>query len=275
MEKTITKCDVEISISIVSHGQINLIDSLLHDITRHCRMLSVEIILTLNLDEELPFSVETFPFPINVIRNPLPQGFGVNQNQAFRQASGQFFCVLNPDIRLNDDPFPALLECLRDPTFGVVSPVVVNEFGELEDCARRFPTPLIILCKAFGRCKGSDYVIDEKTIFPEWVAGMFVLFPARIFEQLNGFDEKYFLYYEDVDICARLQLKGYQVAMCTETKVIHQAQRSSHHSLPYFKWHFMSMMRFFCSLVFYKIIILKYKRLFFLILKIVGTKNSN
>jgi N-acetylglucosaminyl-diphospho-decaprenol L-rhamnosyltransferase len=260
MEKTITIRAVEISISIVSHGQINLIENLLHDIAEHCQMLSVEIILTLNLEEELPFSVSIFPFPISIISNSLPQGFGVNQNQAFRQASGQFFCVLNPDIRLNDDPFPALLDCLRDPSVGVVSPAVLNEFGELEDCARRFPTPLKILCKAFGGCKGSDYVVTDQPIFPDWVGGMFMVFPCEIFTQLSGFDERFFLYYEDVDLCARLRLQGYEVVMYANARVIHHAHRSSHQNFEYMRWHIMSMTRFFCSSVFLKTLCLKLKK---------------
>ena len=274
IEKTLNKHPPVISISIVSHGQINLVKNLLHDIAQHCQNLSVEIILTLNLEEKLPFSVEIFPFPISVICNSIPLGFGANQNQAFRYATGQFFCVLNPDIRLNQDPFPALLDCLQDPCVGVVSPLVFNELGSLEDCARRFPTPLKILCKAFGRCKGSDYEVKEKLIFPDWVGGMFMVFPSEIFTQLTGFDERFFLYYEDVDLCARLRLQGYEVVMCTNARVVHYAHRSSHQNFEYLKWHFTSMMQFFCSAVFLKIGCLKLKKLCVQILDIQVIKNQ-
>ena len=274
MEKIITKHATAISVSIVSHGQIHLIENLLHDIAQHCQALSVEIILTLNLKEEIPFSLQTFPFPINIIRNPMPQGFGANQNQAFRRATGQFFCVLNPDIRFNDDPFPALLDCLQDAAVGVVSPLVLNELGVLEDCARRFPTPLKILCKAFGRCKGSDYVVTDKPIFPDWVGGMFMVFPCEIFKCLNGFDERFFLYYEDVDLCARLRLQGHEVVMCTNAKVVHHAHRSSHQNYEYMTWHITSMMRFFCSVVFLKVFFINLKKLAFKYLDVQAIKNQ-
>ena len=122
---------------------------------------------------------------------------------------------------------------------------ILSTSGEIEDSARHFPTHLKIFCKAFGRCKGSDYLVRDNPIFPDWVGGMFILFPRDVFKKLGGFDQRYFLYYEDVDICVRLRLKGCEVAICSDAKVIHLARRSSHHSFKYLKWHIMSMMRFF------------------------------
>jgi N-acetylglucosaminyl-diphospho-decaprenol L-rhamnosyltransferase len=261
MDKIINHPPAAISISIVSHQQIHLIGDLLHDIAQHCRTLPVELILTLNLNEELPFLIAAFPFPITVIRNPTPQGFGANHNQAFIKASGQFFCVMNPDIRLNEDPFPALLACLQNPVAGVASPLVLNDSGILEDCARRFPTPFRILCKAFGRCKGIDYVVKDEPIFPDWVGGMFMVFPYEKYKRLSGFDERFFLYYEDVDLCARLRLQGDEVVLCPNAKVIHNAHRKSHQNFKYWKWHLTSMMRFFCSRIFLKVAYLNLKKL--------------
>ena len=253
MEKITTKFNKEISISIVSHSQMHLIKDLLHDINEYCNAVSIELILTLNLDEILPFAVVDFSFPIKVIRNPVPLGFAANHNQAFTQATGQFFCVMNPDISISEDPFPMLIACLQDSTIGVVAPLVVGESGKIEDSARFFPTPFKILCKVFSGCKGSDYVINNVPIFPDWVGGMFMLFSCEIFEKLNGFNGRFFLYYEDVDLCARLRLRGYEVVLSPAVKVIHDARRNSHRDFKFFKWHLMSMLRFFCSAVFLQV----------------------
>ena len=250
----------EISISVVSHAQIQLIEDLLHDINQHCRTLSIELIITLNLDERLPFATDGFLFPIKVIRNLIPKGFATNHNQAFTYATGQFFCVINPDVRLNDNPFKALRACLQDSVIGVAAPLILNTSGEIEDSARRFPTPFKILCKAFGKCKGSDYLVKDKSIFPDWVGGMFMLFPRDVFKKIGGFDQRYFLYYEDVNLCARLRVKGYAVAVCPDAKAIHHARRSSHYSLKFLKWHLMSMIRFFCSSLFLKILWLRWRK---------------
>jgi hypothetical protein len=84
----------------------------------------------------------------------------------------------------------------------------------------------------------------------DWVAGMFMLFPRTVFAQLNGFDEDYFLYYEDVDLCGRLALAGWRVVVCPASRVVHHAQRSSHRSLTYLRWHITSMLHFFLSPVY-------------------------
>lgn len=244
---------VDVSISVVSHGQAGLIAKLLLDIDRYCQKSSFELILTLNLEEALPFALEQFSFPIKVIRNANPMGFAANHNQAFTHAIGQYFCVLNPDIGFNRDPFSSLIECLKNPSVGVAAPVVLGEGGEIEDSARQFPTPLKIICKVFGGCQGSDYVIGSETIYPDWAGGMFLLFPRGVFEKLTGFDQRYFLYYEDVNICARLRLLGYEVALCPQSSVVHHAQRSSHRSFRYFRWHLNSMMRFFFSPVYWRV----------------------
>lgn len=245
MEKIVSS--VKIAISVVSHGQIHLIADLLHDIETHCSALTIEVILTLNLPEELPFALSEFSFPIQVIRNPRPLGFAANHNQAFTCAHGELFCVINPDIRFEVNPFLPLMKHLNDRHIGVVAPVILNEQGAMEDSARHFPTPFKILCKAFGKCRGSDYVVHDVPIAPDWIGGMFMLFRRAVFEQLRGFNERYFLYYEDVDLCARLRLLGYEVMMTPEAQVVHHAQRSSHRNLKYLRWHLQSMTRFFLS----------------------------
>jgi GT2 family glycosyltransferase len=237
----------KISISVVSHRQIYLVANLLQDLTKYCHLLTFELILTLNVDEILLFSAADFPFPIKIIRNPKPLGFAANHNQAFTHANGEFFCVMNPDIRLYSDPFPLLLAGLRDKSVGVVAPLILNEKWAIEDSVRRFPTPLIILCKALGFCRHCDYKVGEHLLYPDWVGGMFMVFSREMFSAIGGFDTRYFLYYEDVDLCARLALRGYKVCLVPKSKVVHQAQRTSHHNPRYLLWHIASMLRFFLS----------------------------
>lgn len=247
--------NVDISISVVSHSQITLVAELLGDLEEFCKDSCFELILTLNLDEKLPFALDSFSYPIRLVRNPSPMGFGANQNQAFAHATGRYFCVMNPDIRLSSNPFTALLTCIDDSSVGVVAPLVMGENGEVEDSARRFPSPLTILCKVLGRRRAPDYVIKDVLIHPDWVGGMFMLFPRGIFEQLGGFDERYFLYYEDVDICARLRRLGHEAALCPQARVTHRAQRHSHRSFRYLFWHLRSMIRFFFSPAYWRFLL--------------------
>jgi len=243
----------KISVSIVSHRQIGMVGALLGDLDKVCTVDSMEVILTLNSPEFVKFDLTGFRFSVVLVKNTMPMGFSANHNRAFSMSSGDFFCVMNPDIRLRSDPFPALFDCLRSTSVGVVAPMVLNSDGSIEDSARRFPTPWTIVRKAFGKREVQNYPTMSAPFSIDWAGGMFLLFPRGVFERLRGFDQRYFLYYEDVDICARLRLLDYQVVLSPRATVVHLAQRSSHRKLKYFLWHLQSMVRFFLSPVFLRV----------------------
>lgn len=234
-----------ISVSIVSHGQGAMIGPLLADLAGLCREHELECLLTLNIPEALPFDTGALPFPMKVMANHRPKGFAANHNQAFAASRGAYFCVMNPDIRLTADPFPRLLACLNDPAVALAAPSVLDPQGRIEDSARRFPSPLTIACKALRGCQGSDYGMNHGLVHPEWVGGMFMLFRREYFAAMRGFDERYFLYYEDVDLCCRLRLSGHDIVLDPAVQVVHHARRSSRRELRYLRWHLSSMLRYF------------------------------
>lgn len=236
-----------VSVSVVSHGQMDLVQMLLADIAGVCYDTPVEVILTQNLPQEIVAHEVGYPFPLTVIHNKSPMGFGANHNQAFSHSKGKYFCILNPDVRFAHNPFPALIAQLAQAGVALVAPQVLSPEGVTEDSARRFPTPLRIVKKLWPGSVNMDYVLGDAPIFPEWVAGMFMLLTRERYLEVNGFDPRYFLYYEDVDLCARLRERGYSIALVPEAKVIHQARRSSHRELKYLRWHLGSMLRFFLS----------------------------
>lgn len=242
-----------VSISIVSHAQGAIIGSLLKDLDRVCAHEEIEVLLVLNIPEELPFDVCDFLFPLKIIRNDAPKGFGENHNASFLASTGLYFCVMNPDIRMDANPFPALIGHFDDASVGLAAPMVMSPQGQVEDSARTFPTPLTILCKALSGYRKTSYVIDQLPVYPHWVGGMFMLFPSAVFRELCGFDTSYFLYYEDVDICARLTLAGQRIVLSPFAVVIHHAQRTSWRRLQYLRWHLRSMLRFFCSEVCWRV----------------------
>lgn len=244
----------KIHLSVVSHGQGEMVGHLLDDLRILAQTDDICVTLTLNVEEILPFDPGAFPFPIQVVENSIPKGFGANHNAAFYkfQNDSAYFCVVNPDIRVRGRVFEHLLGCIeQEGKAGVVAPLVRSSLGEIEDSARPLPTPWIILTKVFG--------LERKAPLPavecgsvDWVAGMFMLFPRGIFERLGGFDRRYFLYYEDVDLCCRLYLGGYKVLLSSLAEVEHDAQRASHKKLKYFLWHCRSLSRFFLSPIFFR-----------------------
>ena len=200
------------------------------------------MLLTLNLEESLPFDVAGFPFRTRILRNTQPRGFGANHNAAFAASASQFFCVLNPDIRLPVDPFPALIARLENPAVAASAPVIRNPAGGIEDSARPFPTLPLLLSKLFNL---EEAIAPAMALFkPDWIAGMFMLFRREAFAAAGGFDENYFMYYEDVDLCARLRAAGLHVEVEPSVHAVHDARRASHRSLRHLRWHLGGMARF-------------------------------
>lgn len=235
-----------VTVSIVSHHHGDMVESLLSDMQSFPEI--AQVIITINVPENLPIIPPTLSDKIIFIRNNLPRGFGANHNAAFLSAKSPYFCVLNPDVRLPTNPFSTLLSALQDKSVGVVAPAVVTQDGQREDNTRFFPTPKRLLNKILSGDRGvysNPNASDHYT--PDWVAGMFMLFSKKTFDLLHGFDERYFLYYEDADICTRVWKEGLMVMAFDSVSIVHQAQRTSHKRLKFTLWHLSSMLRYFST----------------------------
>jgi GT2 family glycosyltransferase len=234
-----------ISVSIVSHRQGHLVRQILRDLSRVLQAAPAEVFLTLNVAEDLPFGAADFEMPLTVIRNPRPRGFGANHNAAFRKAAGEWFCVMNPDIRIAQDPFPVLVEEISARAGAVIAPAVLSMDGRLEDSIRHFPTPLSLARKLAGMDDGRyPFQLGDETFAADWVAGMCMFFRSESFASVGGFDEEFFLYYEDVELCWRLGWAGQPVLACPKAQVLHDARRASRRDLRHMRWHARSMMRY-------------------------------
>lgn len=236
--------DASITLSIVSHGHAAMLAGLLAEVAVIPAV--AEVIVTVNVPEPLVVVPGNLTGRIRWRRNVNPQGFGANHNAAFAGCKTPYFCVLNPDISLQPNPFPLLLQCLDDSGAALAAPQTQAPDGSEQDSIRKFPTPLGLALKALGGAKGA-YVMQpgQGYFFPDWVGGMFMLFRSDAFKRIGGFDERFYLYYEDVDICARLWKAGLRVAACPQASVVHAAQRASHRDARHLRWHLASMARYF------------------------------
>lgn len=229
-----------ITVSIISHRHGPMVGLLLKKLLQF--PFVNQIILTLNLPENLEIEESDY---YQIIRNPSPIGFGENHNNAFKFSTQPFFCVLNPDIEFIDDPFAELVKCLQNTNNALSAPLIISSDNSIEDSARYFPNFKNLFKKLFFSYDGRWPIEFNKSLnYPDWVAGMFMLFPSSLYKQIGGFDENYFLYYEDVDICRRIRKQGYQVTLCTQVKVIHNAQRKSRKNIKFMFWHLKSLLRY-------------------------------
>jgi GT2 family glycosyltransferase len=236
------------TISIISHGQARLIRELLGDIERLKVSKTAKIVLTINVPEDETLYGPNFGIVDRVIRNTSPKGFGANHNAAFEGSSSRYFVIVNPDIRLQTLDLTHFSAVLQDSSVGACAPVVTTPDGAIEDSFRRFPSILRLVRRVFLRQRTPDYPLADKQIDVDWAAGMFVVYDAEAYQAVDGFDEEYFMYMEDADICRRLLSLGFRVIVQPAVTVIHDAQRASMKDWHHLAWHLRSMIRFLYSI---------------------------
>jgi GT2 family glycosyltransferase len=157
--------------------------------------------------------------------------------------------VLNPDLRILADPFASMVEIANsDPQIALIAPIVLNSAGGVEDSVRANLTPLSLVRRHLRRDRSSDATGSFR-----WFAGMFLFLRASAFREIGGFDERFFLYCEDYDLCARLRLAGYGIVQDRRTTVIHSARRDSRRSARHLRWHVSSLLRVWRSAAFARV----------------------
>ncbi len=241
------KLNPQITLFIVSHGQASLIGLLLADLAKLPQQ-NFEVLITINLPED-ESSYHGHPFPVRIIRNTKPKGFGGNHNAAFLQSTSEWFAVVNPDIRIQLQDLRVLLAPFKNEKVGAVAPIVFSGEEKIEDSARRFPTLIGFAKRVLLRKRGPDYKVEAVPYPVDWVAGMFVVFRQEAYQEVGGFDDRrFFMYMEDVDICRRVGKKGWQVVVNPYSKVTHMAQRASRRNLKHMRWHLVSAFRYLTGL---------------------------
>lgn len=232
-------------VSIVSHGHGPMILQLLADLARECqaRCWVTRVVLTLNIPEPSP-PLAGWPFTLELIHNKEPRGFGVNHNRAFAGATETYVCVLNPDVRLlaGEQVIEELTHAAGMHSVGMAYPGQVGEDGVAQDFERALPSPWALLRR---------YLSARRLEGAEWVNAACLVVRREVWEQLSGFDERYFMYCEDVDLSLRVRLAGLTLTR-VDAVVVHSGQRASRKSPRHLWWHIVSLLRLWRSPIFYK-----------------------
>ncbi len=186
-----------------------------------------------------------------VLRNPTNRGFGAAVNQGFRHARGRRVLLLNPDARLEEGALRLLLDELdADPSVALVAPTLQLADGGLQDSPRRFYDLPALLAQrtSFARTpRGerarSHHVMEElgrhEPVDVDWVTGAAMMLDRDAVSAAGPFDERYFLYFEDVDLCRRLSAIDRRVRFVPDAVVRHTFQRGSRRHVPWnpLLWH--------------------------------------
>ena len=233
-----------ITVSIVSHGQLALIRPLLEQLDRWSHAAIEKVVLTINIPEtDAIADLNGLRFPVERIENAQAKGFGANHNQAFGRCGTPWFLVLNPDIRLDGDVLePLMAQAL--PTSGLLTPRIWEPGKSAPEPHRAVITPIEILTR-----RRPTY---PRQTAPAWIPGLFMLFRSEAYANVTGFDERFFMYGEDFDICARLGLAGWSLQIAERVNARHEAQRASHSSRKHLWWHVSSLMKLWGSPAFWR-----------------------
>jgi N-acetylglucosaminyl-diphospho-decaprenol L-rhamnosyltransferase len=236
----------KLTISIVSHGHSKFVLAFAHQLAAIPVRNHIRLIITINAPALDDFNIAAFPddplTEIALIQNLMPKGFGANHNQAFKHCNTDLFCVINPDIELKIEPFSNLINAIADFQVGLAYPLQIDVNSAQLDFERELVKPSSIIKRHLLR--QIDQSKSTKSV--HWVSGAFMMFKTSVFRELGGFDERYFMYCEDVDICLRLQLAGYTLARA-DAVVIHHTQRKTLKNFQHLAWHVRSLFRLWTS----------------------------
>lgn len=161
-------------------------------------------------------------------------GFAYAMNRGLKACVGDVLIVMNPDVRLKQgiDDMANYLQNQKE--VGLMAPMICNKKNEIQDSFRSFITPLRFFKRHFGRLVGSGKTpLISSPMAVDWVCGAFMMMSRESYNVVDGLDEGYFLYCEDMDLCKRMYQHGYSVMYYPMAMVEYEGTRSARKSLKY------------------------------------------
>jgi N-acetylglucosaminyl-diphospho-decaprenol L-rhamnosyltransferase len=242
-----------IFISVVSHGHLNFLDEInvLPKLSKHS---NVKVVVLDNINE-LGLKEWCYSHGITYLVNKERKGFGTNNNLIFNYIDSNFtvnnddyFLVLNPDVFIDIINFELLVKEVIEsaPDVCTIDLFKDYEYQIRDPFIRKFPRFYDFFASYLLGVNNT--VIDRSTTevdFIDWCAGSFICFKIETYKCLKGFDEGYFMYCEDIDICFRAMLLNINIHYFPEIKAVHLAQHTNRSFLSkHFVWHVKSIIRF-------------------------------
>jgi len=214
---------VRLTVVIVNYRTWNYLDTLLPDLVGTAE-LEVVVVDNQSGDGRMPEYAERYP-SVRFVQNSGNHGFAHGCNLGAADAVAETLLFLNPDVRAKADDLLQLAEIKnRHPEIGILAPQQVGAGGRAQKVADVFPGFManLPLGKAFLRRRRSrSRLIDAGVAQCDWVTGSALMIDRRDFEHLGGFDDHYWMYSEDVDLCHRMRALGSAVAYTDEVVLTH------------------------------------------------------
>ncbi len=249
---------MEVTISLVALNQRTDLERLLPSLTVAAGCVQSQILLVDNrsTDGTADFVRRSFP-TVQITQNPKRAGYGENHNLNLHKAEGRYVVIMNSDMLVAREVFASLRDYMdSNPDIGIVSPKILNDDGSIQGLNKRLPTLLDLFLRRFVpkdlqryfrhridyyemRDVGYDQVCDVP-----FLSGAFMFCRTDLLKSLGGFEPSYFLYFEDVDLCRRVQ-QTHRTVHFPDVCVTHFWERSTHKSWVYTYYFVRSALRYF------------------------------
>lgn len=227
---------MDLSIAVISYNTRDLLLACLQSVQDRTTGVDYELIVVDNASHDGSVDAVRTRFPqVTVIANPENSGFAKACNQAAAVSSGRYLLLLNSDTVMQRHTLRTMVTCLEQHLdIGAVSCLQRDEQGQvLQSC---FPFPSIrdhvrhseTLPTVVRRLVGTPSPMDcAQSQDVEWANGACLMIRTAVFARLGGLDERFFMYFEDVDLCCRVRQLGYRIRHVAEGEVVHLLGRSS------------------------------------------------
>lgn len=226
--------DPQITIVIVSFNTRELLRECMASVRRQCPTLELEVIVVDNASEDGSAEMVSREFPeVRIIRSDHNLGFAAANNRAFSVARGRYVVMLNSDASLRTDALSRSVAHMEaNPRVGMASGRLMDLDGVWQPSARLFPSPLNKLLtmsglaeryrrsRFFGRFSRT-WANPLEPAQVDWVGGAYMIGRRDVLERVGYFDESFFLYFEEVDLCRRIKSAGYEIWFWPDVVVSH------------------------------------------------------
>jgi GT2 family glycosyltransferase len=235
---------IDLSIIVVNFNVKEFLKNLLDSIKKASQNFSLEIIVVDNASDDGSVEMIKDKFPeIILIENKSNLGFGKANNQGLKIAKGKFILLINPDTLVAEDTFVKMIDFFNaNPDTGMAGCKILNPDGTLQlACRRSFPGPWTAFTKVTGLSTlfpksklfakyNLTYLDENQTYEVDAISGSFMMLRKEVYEKVGGFDEQFFMYGEDLDLCYRIQKAGYKIYYVHTTQIIHYKGESTKRS---------------------------------------------
>lgn len=213
----------KISFIIINYKDSPYLDKCIASIFKNATNFPREIIIVNNLSKYFNISQN-----VKILEISENKGFGNACNIGAREAQGKIFCFLNPDTEMISNDFEKIIsEFEKDKKIGIIGPKLINENNNIQEwCVGVERNFWDIAKNNFGLKSSQKIWKSEKKTECAWVSGASMFIRKDLFEKLGGFDEKFFLYFEDTDLCKRARNLNYKILYFPKFTVKHFGGRS-------------------------------------------------